>query len=235
LQKGPFDLGVTRACRLLALTAAGLWLAACAPTAQAGSGAIATRLPAPRKMGTAPLPDKPIPYDRAVGRAPATAERGGYSQTGTASWYGGAFHGRRTASGERFDKREMTVAHRTLPMGSRIEITNLKNGRTVVARVNDRGPFTKGRLVDVSKACAEALGFVDAGATKVRVRVLGPSRREPGMTALAGADTPARLSAISGGGSARRPGLTPLSDPDGGQDGDRLTPLSAPGTRTARK
>ncbi|HYF22809.1 MAG TPA: septal ring lytic transglycosylase RlpA family protein [Caulobacteraceae bacterium] len=103
----------------------------------------------------------------------AAAQSKPFAKTGAASWYGQAFQGRKTASGERFDMREMTAAHRTLPFGTRLEVTNLANGRTVVVRVNDRGPFSGGRILDLSHAAAEKLGFVDQGAAKVAVRLLG--------------------------------------------------------------
>jgi rare lipoprotein A len=80
-------------------------------------------------------------------------------QTGKASWYGPGFHGRRTASGERFNSGEMTAAHRTLPFGSRVRVVNKKTGRSVVVRINDRGPYAHGRIIDLSRASAEAIGL----------------------------------------------------------------------------
>lgn len=94
-------------------------------------------------------------------------------ESGLASWYGGPkFHGRLTASGEIFNQEKLTAAHRTLPWGSRVKITNLANGRSVVVRINDRGPFVKGRIIDVSLAAARALGMVQAGVTQVSVERL---------------------------------------------------------------
>ncbi len=95
-----------------------------------------------------------------------------YDQIGMASWYGPGFHGKRTASGRRFDMHAMTAAHKTLPFGTRVRVTNLVNGRTVVLTINDRGPFAKGRIVDVSKRAAERLGFIAKGETRVRVQVV---------------------------------------------------------------
>lgn len=89
-----------------------------------------------------------------------------------ASWYGGELHGGPTASGERFNKNAMTAAHRTLRMGTRVRVTNLKNGRSVVVRINDRGPFTKGRIIDLSEAAARSLRMIEAGVVRVRVEVL---------------------------------------------------------------
>lgn len=93
-------------------------------------------------------------------------------ETGRASFYGGEFHGRRTASGERYDHREMTAAHRTLPFGTRVRVTNVENGKSVVVRITDRGPFRKGRVIDVSKRAARELGFVRQGTTEVELRVV---------------------------------------------------------------
>ena len=97
---------------------------------------------------------------------------GGDAVVGTASYYASEHDGRRTASGEVFDMRAMTAAHRTLPFGTRVRVTNLENGRQAVVRINDRGPFGKGRIIDVSYGAARALGFVGRGTTRVRVEVL---------------------------------------------------------------
>ena len=100
------------------------------------------------------------------------ADARGYSEKGTASWYGKWHHGRRTASGARFDMNGLTAAHRRLPFGSRIRVTNLRNGRSVVLTVNDRGPFVGGRFLDVSYRAAKALHFVQAGLAPVRVETV---------------------------------------------------------------
>jgi rare lipoprotein A len=86
------------------------------------------------------------------------------AQCGGASWY--ALHSK-TASGERMDPSKLTAAHRTLPFGTKLKVTNQKNGKSVVVRINDRGPFIKGRVIDVSKAAAKQLGFVSSGVTKI--------------------------------------------------------------------
>jgi len=88
-------------------------------------------------------------------------------QTGAASWYGPGFHGRRTASGERFNSRALTAAHRSLPFGSRVRVTNERTGRSVVVRINDRGPFVGGRVIDLSKAAAQAVGISGVGKVKL--------------------------------------------------------------------
>lgn len=95
-----------------------------------------------------------------------------YDETGMASWYGPGFHGNKTANGESFDKYDLTAAHRTLPMPSIIRVTNLSNGKSVNLRVNDRGPFSRNRIVDVSKKAAQVLGFQAQGTAKVRVQFL---------------------------------------------------------------
>ncbi len=95
-----------------------------------------------------------------------------YSETGIASWYGPGFEGRRTANGETFDPGELTAAHRTLPMPSLARVTNLDNGKSVVVRINDRGPFANNRIVDVSQRGAELLGFAGVGTAKVRVDIM---------------------------------------------------------------
>jgi len=108
-----------------------------------------------------------------------------YNRTGIASWYGHPFHGRTSASGERYNMEAMTAAHKTLPMPSLVEVTNLENGRRAILRVNDRGPFVSGRIIDVSRAAARKLGFKGNGIAKVRVRVLEPESRRMKQLALA--------------------------------------------------
>ncbi len=94
-------------------------------------------------------------------------------QEGTVSWYGGQFHDRPTASGEIFNARALTMAHPTLPFGTRVKVTNLRNGRTVVVRVNDRGPFIGHRIADLSQAAASLLGMMGRGVARARIEVLG--------------------------------------------------------------
>jgi rare lipoprotein A len=96
----------------------------------------------------------------------------GSTQTGQASWYGQAHHGRMTASGERYDMHALTAAHPTLPFGTRVRVVNLDNERAVDVRINDRGPVTPGRIIDLSYAAARALGAVAAGLIPVRLTVL---------------------------------------------------------------
>jgi len=96
----------------------------------------------------------------------------GYNETGTASWYGTKFHGKKTANGERYDMHAMSAAHKTLPMPTMVRVTNLNNGRSIVVRVNDRGPFAKSRIIDLSYAAARALGYDNEGTAPVRVEAL---------------------------------------------------------------
>jgi rare lipoprotein A len=106
-----------------------------------------------------------------------------YDETGVASWYGSDFQGRPTANGEIFDMNVVTAAHPTLPIPSLVEVTNLANGRSIVVRVNDRGPFVSSRLIDLSARGAELLGYQREGHTNVRVRYVGPASADPMVTA----------------------------------------------------
>jgi rare lipoprotein A len=159
---------------------------------------------AARVVAVADQQETPLPADEVEGDAEDPAEEGaqpwlerervgppyeangqwyvptpepGYAQTGTASWYGPQFHGQRTASGETFDQTALTAAHPTLPIPSLVQVTNLENGREIIVRVNDRGPFTGNRLIDLSRGAAQALGFEEAGHARVHVRYLGPAPR----------------------------------------------------------
>ncbi|MBD9396355.1 MULTISPECIES: septal ring lytic transglycosylase RlpA family protein [unclassified Pseudomonas] len=104
------------------------------------------------------------PYDSSVASD--------YRAEGKASYYGRAHHGNKTASGERFDQNALTAAHRTLPFGTMVRVTNLDNGQSVVVRINDRGPFARGRIIDVSRKAAESLGMLKTGVAPVRVESL---------------------------------------------------------------
>jgi len=95
------------------------------------------------------------------------------SQTGIASWYGPGFHGKATASGIIYNQHDLTAAHQTLPLGTRVLVTNLENGRSIEVLINDRGPFAKGRIIDLSYAAAESLGMVAPGTIPVRIEVVG--------------------------------------------------------------
>ncbi len=95
------------------------------------------------------------------------------SFSGKASWYGGKFHGRRTASGEIFNQNALTAAHRYLPFGTRVKVTNVNNGRSVIVKINDRGPFVKGRVIELSAAAARSIGLINVGVAPVQISVLG--------------------------------------------------------------
>jgi len=132
----------------------------------------------------------PLPYEN------------GYDETGVASWYGRDFDGKRTANGEIYDMHALSAAHKTLPLPTLVRVTNLENGRSVIVRVNDRGPFVKDRLIDLSYAAAKALGYARKGTAHVRVQTLElppPSKRDTlAMGArLKAADHPNRVHVAS--------------------------------------
>ncbi|RPF70680.1 septal ring lytic transglycosylase RlpA family protein [Aurantiacibacter spongiae] len=114
------------------------------------------------------LPDHAVDLDTIEPAEPATRDLG----TGVASYYGARFAGRPTASGERFDPSDLTAAHRTLPFGSRVRVTNPRNGNSVIVRINDRGPFHGGRVIDLSRSAAEQVGIVRAGSGSVKLELI---------------------------------------------------------------
>jgi len=126
------------------------------------------------KPGAAPHYKVGKPY-RVKGKLYHPAEDPDYEAYGVASWYGRDFHGKLTANGERFDMNRLSAAHTTLPMPSLVEVTNISNGRRIVVRVNDRGPFADNRLIDLSREAARQLGFERKGLSRVRVRYVGPA------------------------------------------------------------
>ncbi|MDW5376880.1 septal ring lytic transglycosylase RlpA family protein [Halomonas sp. HP20-15] len=110
-----------------------------------------------------------------AGQAPSPGGSGesiGQTQQGVAAYYASAYQGRRTASGERFDAAALTAAHRSLAFGTRVRVTNLANQRQVTVRVNDRGPYTEGRIIDLSRRAAERLAMIDSGTAPVRIEVV---------------------------------------------------------------
>jgi len=118
---------------------------------------------------------------RAVMTTPPVPPVAGREEVGMASWYGAPHHGRRTASGEVYDMHQLTAAHKTLPFGTRVLVTNRDTSQSAEVRVNDRGPFVEGRILDVSYAAARLLGAVGRGMIPVRVRILSlPARSSPG-------------------------------------------------------
>lgn len=174
---------------------------------------------APKTIGAPPTPNPHYkvgaPY-KIDGRwyVPKVDER--YDEKGVASWYGDDFQGRLTANGEVFDKGRLSAAHKTLPMPTLVEVENLENGRRVTVRVNDRGPFVDDRIIDLSHAAADALGFAGKGLARVRVRYVGETDIR-GLAALPGEAAPAPIR-VASKGPARTP--TPAST-----DGDPIAAL----------
>jgi len=111
----------------------------------------------------------------------------GHTERGVASWYGPGFHGRATASGEPFDTQSLTAAHRTLPFDTIVEVMNLDNGLSTTVRINDRGPFAKRRIIDLSNAAAQAIGMIGSGTARVELRVLGIRPSDTRWTVQVGA------------------------------------------------
>ena len=161
-----------RAVRLGVVALLGASLAACATTT---SGPTVANAPG-YKAGAGPTRTLKVgkPYQvRGVWYTPR--EQPDYDEVGVASWYGAAHQWKPTASGERFDKEQVSGAHTTLPLQSLVEVTNLANGKSLQVRINDRGPFAQKRIIDLSQAAARFLGFEHEGLTRVRVRYLGPA------------------------------------------------------------
>ncbi len=107
-----------------------------------------------------------------------------YSKEGIASWYGPGFHGKKTANGEIYNQNAMTAAHKTLPLGSVVEVRNLENGKKITVRINDRGPFIDGRIIDLSKKGAERIGMLESGIAKVKVTLVKTASGEIADQAL---------------------------------------------------
>jgi len=133
--------------------------------------------------------------------APHHSQRGttSFHQRGKASWYGPGFAGRKTANGERFNPNALTAAHRKLPFGTTVKVTNVDNGKSVVVRINDRGPYAGRRVIDLSKAAAKKIGLIESGVGVVEIRALG-----------AGGDEPKRVLLASRGGRVRKNGVEHL-------------------------
>lgn len=168
-----------------------------------------------------------------------------YEETGIASWYGQEFHGKPTANGETYDMNAVTAAHRTLPLPSIVEVTNLENGRTLQVRVNDRGPFARGRIIDLSRRSAQLLGIERQGTAKVQVRILAEPSRQLAMQ-LGGKDTVGLVETNGVRGAPRTavataeiPGTPPAPKPAPSKGGSALTPASermvvAPGSEAVK-
>ena len=143
-------------------------------------------------------------------------EQPDYNVVGLASWYGPGFHGNLTADGEIFDQYSLTAAHATLPLPVNVRVTNLENGRSLVVRVNDRGPFHPGRIIDVSERAAELLGFKEAGTARVRVEYLGRADHDAyTMEASAGAPKAAPTTRVASAAlpPSNVPTMAPVANP----------------------
>lgn len=126
-----------------------------------------------------PKAKPPIIKKRSAASAVAKSLVGKVVQRGKVSWYGRRFDGRKTASGERYDPAALTMAHRSLPLGSVVDVTNNANGRRLRVRVNDRGPYCPGRVADLSRAASQRLGFKDKGVTEATIRVVSVPKEPP--------------------------------------------------------
>jgi rare lipoprotein A len=191
---------VTRpAARRLLPLAAVLLLAACAgrqePPGEPTDGPSASDLTAADVADAVPRPEPRArygnhsPYEVFGKKYRVMASSEGYRERGTASWYGSKFHGRRTSSGEPYDMHLATAAHKTLPLPTYAEVTNLDNGRSVIVKINDRGPFKDDRIIDMSYGAALRLDMIRTGTARVEVRVIdtGPLPDTPVQLAAAGA------------------------------------------------
>lgn len=169
-----------RIAQLTALGAGCLVLAACAGNVPNSNHAARSNAAGARAAVSKQAKTRTVRRVRAARAAPVQHKpphKGtGYSTVGTASWYGPGFHGRTTANGETFDMHALTAAHPTLPLHSTVRVTNLDNHRSVTVRVNDRGPYAGGRVIDLSAKAAKVLGFYDRGLARVKVDYVGPAR-----------------------------------------------------------
>ena len=199
IQKGP-SVGAGRA--LMVVLCAGAGLAACAtagpkPHYVVSGPPSSSSEPPPNRSG---LHGTMAPY-QVSGRWYTPHAQPDYDQVGIASWYGAQFHYRRTANGEVFDQFSASAAHTTLPIPSIIEVTNLANNKTIRVRLNDRGPFVDGRILDLSREAAAELGYEREGVARVRVRYIGPAPPLP-QTRLA---SNTRSPAVTSGRRASEP------------------------------
>lgn len=136
----------------------------------------AASIAASAQSASAPAAAPAKPAESAAPAAASAPAATGDALSGTAAWYGRKFNGRKTASGQRFNAAALTAAHPTLAFGSRVKVTNSKNQRSVVVVINDRGPSTPGRIIDVSQAAAQRLGFIRAGTAEVKVEVVAAAK-----------------------------------------------------------
>jgi rare lipoprotein A len=177
------------------------WLAGCsttgvlepsddAPVSPRDVSSIPNAVPRPEPLSRYGNPQSYVVYGERYYTLPTSK---GYRERGLASWYGTKFHGKRTSSGEPYDLYAMTAAHKTLPLPTYVEVTNLDNNRSVIVKVNDRGPFHEGRIIDLSYTAAHKLGILGHGTGRVEVRaidVLAPDRVPADQPVLVETDTP---------------------------------------------
>jgi rare lipoprotein A len=204
-------------CRLRSLLplAAVLLLASCAQTPRRQPAAATQPVPAPQPSGNGELVPRAEPrsasgnppfYEVGGHRYIVLASAAGYRERGVASWYGPDFHGLKTATGERYDMFAMTAAHKTLPIPCYARVTNLSNGRSVVVRINDRGPFVSNRIIDLSYSAARGLDMIRNGTAFVEVETLMPAGT--GAGAELPVTTPAAATAGAGPSS-----VPPITEP----------------------
>jgi rare lipoprotein A len=174
--------GAPRAFLVVGSLAAAAFLVGCAPYRAAPEGANTNR-----SSTAMPRSDRGNPpfYEVFGKRYYVLESSAGYRERGIASWYGREFHGKPTSGGEPYDMHEMTAAHKTLPIPTWVEVTNLDNGRTVIVRVNDRGPFVDDRIIDLSYRAAQDLDMIRRGTARVQVRALGAPTAMPATTIAA--------------------------------------------------
>ena len=194
IQKGQ-SVGAARA--LMVVLCAGVGLTACATTSPRPSYVVSgppstSSEPPPNSSG---LHGTMKPYE-VNGRWYTPHAQPDYDVVGVASWYGAQFHYHRTANGEVFDQNAVSAAHTTLPIPSIIEVTNLANNKSIRVRLNDRGPFVDGRILDLSREAAAELGYEREGTARVRVRYIGPAPTLP-QTRMASNATSAHAAAVS--------------------------------------
>ncbi|VXB60676.1 septal ring lytic transglycosylase RlpA family protein [Brevundimonas sp. G8] len=170
-------------------------LAACSSVGGAGVGGTRGEARLPVVKDPAPIVSGTMRPYQVRGRWYTPKEQPDYEEVGMASWYGDAFNGRPTSTGERFDMHALTAAHKTLPLPGLVEVTNLENGRRLVVRINDRGPFVDSRIIDLSREAATELGMLSQGVGRVRVRYLGRAPQQGGGTRLRASAPAPRVSA----------------------------------------
>jgi rare lipoprotein A len=170
-------------------------LAACSSVGGAGVGGTRGEARLPVVKDPAPIVSGTMRPYQVRGRWYTPKEQPDYEEVGMASWYGDAFNGRPTSTGERFDMHALTAAHKTLPLPGLVEVTNLDNGRRLVVRINDRGPFVDSRIIDLSREAANELGMLSQGVGRVRVRYLGRAPQQGGGTLLRASAPAPRVSA----------------------------------------